>query len=136
MNFLSSGDILNKNQIANVSLQNLAFIGDAVHTLYVRTKLLKQNINVKSVHAKTTAFVNAGKQSQIVAKLVDLLSEEELNVYKRGRNYKSTTSAKNAKITDYRNATGFEALLGYLFLLGNDDRLNELLKLSFELGQE
>ena len=113
----------------------LAYIGDAVYEVYVRSYLLEGgNIPVKNLHRLSIDYVCAGAQSNIVHKLEPHLTEEEMAVYKRGRNAHSNTSAKNAGIVDYRHATGFEALIGYLFISKSYDRLNEIIRLSFEIA--
>ena len=91
------------------------------------------NIPVSKLHKTATSFVKAKAQSDPVHALMDFLTEEEIKIFKRGRNAKSATSAKNADIVDYRHATGFEALLGYLYLKKDFSRLYEILKKSFEL---
>ncbi len=112
---------------------NLAYIGDCVYDLIIRSKVLNEgNVQVNKIHKKVSSLVKAETQSNIVKNIEPLLDEEELAVYKRGRNAKSFTSAKNASINDYRRATGFEALIGYLFLVGNYKRLLELIKAGLE----
>ena len=107
----------------------LAYMGDAVYELYIRSLLVSgHNTQVNKLHKEATTFVKAKAQSEILEKIYPLLTEEEITIYKRGRNAHSYTSAKNASINDYRRATGFEALMGYLYISGNTDRINELLK--------
>ena len=107
---------------------SLAYIGDAVYELYVRTHIMKdENLPVNKLHKTATGYVKAKAQSDIVHHLESMLTENELAVYKRGRNAHSHTSAKNADIVDYRHATGFEALIGYLYLSKNDERLDFVL---------
>ena len=103
----------------------LAFIGDVVYDLIIRTLVVEQgNAPVNKLHKKVSSMVKASAQMELFHRVEDMLTEEELAVYKRGRNAKSFTTAKNASITEYRTATGFEALIGYLYL---DDRLNRAL---------
>ncbi|WOO35388.1 ribonuclease III domain-containing protein [Anaerocolumna sp. AGMB13020] len=103
----------------------LAFIGDVVYDLIIRTLVVEQgNAPVNKLHKKVSSMVKASAQMELFHRVEDMLTEEELVVYKRGRNAKSFTTAKNASITEYRTATGFEALIGYLYL---DDRLNRAL---------
>ena len=110
----------------------LAYVGDAVYEIYIRTLLSKNgNMPVNKLHKEATRFVRAKSQSKISHFLEDKLTGEELRVYKRGRNASSNTHAKNADIVDYRHATGFEALVGYLYLSKNEERLNEILELSY-----
>ncbi|NLJ57772.1 MAG: Mini-ribonuclease 3 [Tissierellia bacterium] len=102
----------------------LAYAGDAVYELLVRSYVINNHdINVNKMHRLTVKFVKANAQAYIVNKLKDELTEEELKIVKRGRNAKVTSSPKNVDFMDYRYATGFEALLGYLFLNNNIDRL-------------
>ena len=82
------------------------------------------------MHERVTNFVKASGQSNFISKLLPLLSSEELQVFKRARNHKTLSQSKNANIVDYKRATGLEALLGYLYLSGKYDRLNEILKIS------
>lgn len=105
----------------------LAYIGDSIYDLMIRTYLLdKGNMQVNKINKHACALVKAETQSKLIGLLEERFTEEELAVYKRGRNAKSYTSAKNASIGDYRRATGFEALCGYLYLEGNFDRLTKL----------
>ena len=119
-----------KTQIKNYNSQLLAFVGDAVHTLYVREHICKHHVGKPNdLHALATRYIKASGQSDMVEKLLPLLNADELDVFRRARNYKTNNIAKNAKVTDYKRATGFEAVLGYLYLVGDLDRLNEILKL-------
>ena len=110
----------------------LAFVGDAVYEVFIRTKLAKDiNMQVAKLHKKAIKYVSAVAQSKIVKNIESDFTEEEIAVYKRGRNAHSHTSAKNADIVDYRQATGFEALIGYLYLKKDSDRLDEILNMSY-----
>ena len=110
--------------------QMLAFIGDAVFSLYVRTEIcLQNNIKANELHKLSIDYVKASGQSDFMEKLLPNLNEFEMEVYKRARNYKTTNIAKNAKVNDYKRATGLEALLGYLYLCGKNERLNEILRM-------
>lgn len=112
---------------------NLAYIGDDVYDLVIRTYLLNLgNEPVNKINRHANALVKAGTQSKIIDVITPDLTEEELAVYKRGRNAKSSTSAKNATIVEYRRATGFEALIGYLYLLGRYERMAELIRRGLE----
>ena len=107
----------------------LAYIGDAVYEIIIRTLLLNDSAGtVQNYHKKCISYVNCAKQREIIMSIEEELTEDEMNVFKRGRNAKSYTMPKNATPSDYRNATGFEALCGYLYLMGKIDRLTELLK--------
>lgn len=113
----------------NYSPLTLAYMGDAVYEIIIRTIVVEGgNGTVNILHRRSSSLVNAGAQAQIMAAIEKELSEEELTIYKRGRNAKSHTSAKNASILDYRVATGFEALMGWLYLEGNTERCIELVQ--------
>ena len=107
----------------------LAFIGDAVFGLMARKYvLLHGSKQPDRLHKHATALVNAAAQSAMITALMDELSEDELNIYKRGRNSSTATSAKHQTVGDYRRATGLEALFGYLYLEGRQERLAELFR--------
>lgn len=111
----------------------LAYIGDAVYEVYIRTLLIgKGNAPVHKLHKQSITFVKAKAQSDIIHKLMESLTPEEQDVVRRGRNAKSGTIPKNADVTEYKYATGFESLLGYLYIKGDYTRLLELLKTSVE----
>lgn len=106
---------------------NLAYIGDSVYELMVREHILqKGNAPVNRLHKQTVAIVCATGQSKAVELILGSLTEEEISVYKRGRNANGNTVPKNANAQEYRRATGFEALFGYLYLTGQQLRLREL----------
>src|SRR5690606_12012931 len=107
----------------------LAFVGDAVYELYIRTLLLSRgNAPVHKLHMQSVAFVKAKAQSDIIHKLLEKLDPAEQDVVRRGRNAKSGTAPKNADVSDYRYATGFETLLGYLYIKQDFKRLLEVLR--------
>jgi ribonuclease-3 family protein len=111
----------------------LAYIGDAVYDLIIRTLVLETgNHKVKLFHKMTSSVVKAGAQADLVKSIENDLTEEEKAVFQRGRNAKSATSAKNASIVDYRFATGFEALIGYLYLKKQMNRAVTLISLGLE----
>lgn len=111
----------------------LAYIGDAVYEMVIRTVIVERaNKAANELHKKTVKYVQAGTQAAMIMALQDVLTEDELAVFKRGRNAKSNTSAKNAAITDYRKATGFEALIGFLYLMDQMDRILFLVKEGIE----
>ena len=118
----------------------LAYIGDTIFDLYIRSRIvLTKEEAPKLMHTEAVQFVKAGSQAQMMKLIMDELSEEEIEAFKRGRNQKSLTVPKNASLIDYKWATGFEALLGYLFVVGKEIRLYELMKLAterFEKGNE
>lgn len=119
--------------IVNYSPLVLAYIGDAVYEIVIRTYVVtKSNMQVNKLHKKTSSLVKAQAQSEIINSLMEDLTEEEKRIYKRGRNAKSVTMAKNATMSEYRTATGFEALMGYLYLNKQSDRMLSLIKKGLE----
>ena len=107
----------------------LAYIGDAVYDVVIRTVIVERaNRAANELHKRTVRYVQAGTQAAMAEALAEELTEDEMAVYKRGRNAKSYTSAKNASIQDYRKATGFEALVGFLYLTGQTQRMLALIK--------
>lgn len=120
-------------EVSMLSPLQLAYVGDAVYEVFIRTFLLgDKKLSVNDLHKKAIGYVKAEAQSNIIHKIMDKLTEEEVSIVKRGRNTKSGTVPKNANITDYRYATGFEALIGYLYLLNRQDRINEIFKMAIE----
>ena len=119
--------------IRTYSPLTLAFLGDCIFDLVIRTVIVERgNRATDSLHKQKSEIVKASAQSSMVEAILEDLTEMELTVYRRGRNAKSYTSAKNASISDYRRATGFEALMGYLYLTNQEDRMIELIKTSME----
>ena len=111
----------------------LAYIGDGIYDLVIRSMIVgRGNTHVNMLHKKTSQLVKAHAQSEMIGVLLVELTEEEQAVYRRGRNAHSVTMAKNATVADYRRATGFEALLGYLYLEDRMDRRMELVLLGLE----
>lgn len=117
---------LTGEDILMLSPLQLAYIGDAVYELLVRTFLMDKNLSVNQLHKAATKYVRAGAQSEIVHGLEDVLTDKEKTIVKKGRNAKNKTSPKNADMIDYKYATGFESLFGYLYLTGKNDRLYEI----------
>ena len=112
---------------------SLAYLGDAVIELMVRQMLLSRDTgDVGKMNKIADGLVRATYQSQAMDRLMPILTEEEIAVFKRGRNTHSHTVPKSAKVSDYRKATGMEALFGFLYLEGRQDRLNELFSVAFE----
>lgn len=107
----------------------LALIGDGVYELFIRNSILSNNLELSAhkMHVKAIGYVKAKSQSIIMHAIEDKLTENESYIFKRGRNTKSATVPKNADVRDYRMATGFEALVGYLHLIGDYERLNYIL---------
>jgi len=117
----------------NIAALNLAYMGDAVFEIFVRTKVLKQGeAPVKTLHKRSESFVKAEAQSKMYHELEKIITEDELQILKRGRNAKSFSKAKSATMSDYRHATGVEALFGYLFLKGETERLKQLFEICVE----
>ena len=122
---------LEDTDIRTYSPLTLAYIGDAIYELVIRTILVeKGNTQVNKLNQRANRLVIASAQSEMIEKLKPHLTEEEMAVFKRGRNAKSYTMAKNATMSDYRRATGFEALMGYLYLTEQWERMLELIKLG------
>lgn len=119
--------------IRTVSPLTLAYIGDGIYELVVRSVMTaRSNTKAGLLHRQTSQLVKAEAQSKMMDILLPKLSAEEEQVFRRGRNAKSATMAKNASIGDYRRATGFEALMGYLYLTDQTDRLLALIKLALD----
>lgn len=111
----------------------LAFLGDAVYELAIRTMVVtRANTSPNELNRQSSALVKAASQAEMMHTIAGLLSEEEQAVYKRGRNAHSATKAKNATVSDYRTATGFEALVGYLYLKGELRRVIELVRAGLD----
>lgn len=111
-----------------------AYVGDSLYDVYVRSRIIAEheNYTAHKMHVEAIHFVSAHGQSEAVKFIEDKLTEEELAAYKRGRNTKSYTVPKNADVGEYRRATGFESLLGWLWIQGRAERMEELMKLSYE----
>lgn len=119
--------------IKTYSPLTLAYIGDGIFDLLIRSIVVgKGNTKASRLHARTSQIVKAHSQAMMAEALEDVLTEEEADVYRRGRNAKSPTMAKNSSMADYRKATGFEALLGYLYLKDEFARVVELTKIALE----
>ena len=111
----------------------LAYIGDGIYELYIRTILIKQgNCQAHKLHKRASRLVKAQAQSDMIEFLEPVFTEDEEAVYKRGRNAKSYTTAKNATTVEYRRATGFEAVMGYLYLTEQYCRMVDLIKIGME----
>lgn len=118
-----------KNDIRSYSPLTLAYIGDGVFDLIIRSVVVgRANTNVNCLNKKTDQIVKAGSQALLLEAILPLLTEEEEAVYRRGRNANSHSKAKNATVSDYRKATGLESLVGYLYLTDQFERILFLLK--------
>lgn len=125
---------LEDQDIRSYSPLVLAYIGDAIYEVYVRTILVKQgNSQVNKLHKRASRLVKAEAQSKMIKVMEPFFTEEEEAVYKRGRNAKSYTTSKNASTGDYRRATGFEAVMGYLYLTEQYCRMIDLIKIGMEV---
>ena len=127
---------LGEVDLRTLSPLTLAFVGDCVYDLILRTVIVERhNASPSQLHREKSRLAKAPAQAEMAEALQEHLTEEELAVYRRGRNAKSHTTAKNASVLDYRKATGLEALYGWLYLSGQEERLLQLLRLSLdELG--
>lgn len=116
----------------------LAYIGDSLYDVYVRSRLISENgdLSAHKLHVEAIRYVKAHGQSTAVLAIEDKLTEDELSAYKRGRNTKSFTVPKNADVGEYRRATGFEALLGWLYVRKETDRLNEIMEMAYDAVTE
>lgn len=133
LEFLKETFDLQTQDMKTYSPLTLAYIGDAIYELVVRTVLVERgNTQVKKLHQRASRLVKASAQSAMIETLKPYLTEEEMSVFKRGRNAKATTMAKNATMSDYRRATGFEALMGYLYLKEDFSRILELVRAGLE----
>lgn len=119
--------------IVNYSPLTLAYIGDGIYEIIIRTMIVDEaNRQVNKIHKAASELVKAGTQATMIFAIMDELTEQEVSIYKRGRNAKSVTKAKNASMTDYRTATGFEALMGWLYLTGQSIRMMKLIQLGLK----
>lgn len=122
-------EVISKSKARGMNPIVLAYVGDAVESLYVRTLLsTSSDAKTHALNVRASKIVNATSQARRVEKILPMLDEEETDIYRRAKNGKINSSAKNADLMDYKSATGLEAVYGYLFLIGNTKRLEELLK--------
>lgn len=116
-------------QAKQLSPVTLAFVGDAVYTLYVRSALvLSADRRPSELQKLSSLTVSAHGQSELLSKIEERFTNEEREIFLRGRNAKKATKSKNADVAEYNRSTGFEALLGFLYLTGNKERIYQLLK--------
>ncbi len=126
----------NKNAVwvKQLSPLVLALVGDSVFDLFIRSRLaMRKNESAHKMHVRAISYVSAGAHSKIANELYGILNDEEKAIFRRGRNSKSATIPKNADVLEYRRATAFEAVLGYLHLLNKQERLNDLLNIAAEV---
>lgn len=122
-----------ETDIRGYSPLKLAYLGDAVFEIIIRTIILEEiGGPVKNLHRRTSEIVNAASQAKLILAIQDSLTEEERKIFRHGRNAKTSSVAKHADIHDYRNATGLETLFGYLYMTGRSLRAVELLKTGLE----
>ena len=128
---------LGEKDIRAYSPLTLAYIGDGVYEIVIRTVVVSMGSRPpKELHKAGVAYAKAGTQAKMMEAIKPVLTEEEAAVYKRGRNANTATIAKHASMQEYRKATGFEALLGYLYLSGKKERIAELVKIGWESLEE
>lgn len=127
---------LTGEDIAMLSPLQLAYVGDAVYELLIRTYLLNKDMSVNQLHRSATKYVKAKAQSETIHQIEGLLTEEEKRVVKRGRNSKTHTSPKNTDMIDYKYATGFEALIGYLYINKEYERISQIFDSIIHLKNE
>jgi ribonuclease-3 family protein len=128
-------EIFNRNkgieEVNQMSPLTWAYVGDCVYELYIRTKLVDTTkLKPHELHIKSIKYVKAQAQAETLKKLETILTEEEKEIVRRGRNTQTHHIAKNASMQDYMYATAFEALIGYLYLTKQDDRLFEMMKME------
>ena len=128
-NIIKQNMELEEINIIDYSPLTLAYIGDGIYEVLIRTVIVDEaNRQVNKIHKAASNLVKAETQAKMIHFIMDDLTEEEVKIYKRGRNAKAVTRAKNASMSDYRTATGFEALMGWLYLTGQSERMMELIK--------
>lgn len=124
---------LSKDRLKTYSPLTFAYIGDAVYELIIRTHIVaKGNTRPNRLHKEAISYVNAAAQTALMERIEPLLNQEESTIYHRGLNAKPATTAKNQTRHDYRIATGFETLIGYLYLSGQQQRIYQLLEYGLE----
>ena len=126
---------MDKIKLITMSPLVLAYLGDTVYESYIREHLIRQNMNrkVNNLHKLAIQYSKAKEQATIIHEIENELTEEEMKIFKRGRNQKSHTAPKNADIIDYKYATGFEALIGYLYLGEEKERLEYIIQKGIEI---
>lgn len=123
--------------IREYNIKTLAYIGDSVYELYIREHLVKNSREVANkLHLKTIKYVSAKAQEYIINNLYEIFTEEEKEVYRRGRNANATTIPKNTDVVVYKKATGFEAVIGYLYLTKQKRRLEDIIRESIRIISE
>ena len=134
-----NGFIKDKFNLSDIDIKTyspltLAYIGDSIYDLIIRSMVVDtKNTQANKLHNEVSGYVKAEAQAVIMDEILGDLTDEEINIYNRGRNAKQKTFAKNASMSDYKKATGFEALIGFLYLSGLDDRMMELILKGVEI---
>ena len=123
---------LSQDELVRISPLTLAYLGDTVYESYIREYLIRKNVFLKinNLHKMAIIYVRAKSQAKAIKGIEGILEEDELSVFKRARNHKKNTSAKNSSMIDYKHSTGFEAVVGHLYLKGDRDRLDHIISLS------
>ena len=130
-------EYINNIDMQTISEQTLAFIGDAVYNVYIRTYLASiSSAKAGQLHKMSIKYVSGKGQSISIDKIMNMLTKEEIAIYKRGRNTNIPNVAKHLDVVDYKKATGFEALIGYLYLTKNTNRLDEIVKSVIDTFEE
>lgn len=133
INYLKEQFELPDVDIRSYSPQVLAYIGDGIYELMIRTILVgRGNCRANDLHKRASSYVKASAQAEMILAIREELTEEEHHAYKRGRNAKAFSMAKHATMSEYRHATGFEALMGYLYLTGQMKRMTDLVRMGME----
>ena len=129
--------VMDEREAGQLNALQLAYLGDTVWELIVRHGLVWQKMNVKHMHGKCVSLVNAGAQARILAGITDRLTEEEREIVRRGRNaHAKHPVPHHQEAEDYAMATGFEALLGYLYLTGQNERIREMIQQIQEVNED
>ncbi|HKM29563.1 MAG TPA: ribonuclease III domain-containing protein [Bacilli bacterium] len=116
---------------------NLAFVGDAYYELRIRQHLIDKEVtNQNLLHKLAVKYVSAKGHHKIVIKMKDQFTEEELTIFKRGRNHSTGVSRRNLKMSEYLSSSGFEAVIGYLYLTNQEERLNALIKMAIQVIED
>ena len=124
-------------EVREVNVKTLAYIGDVVYELAIRKHVIENSHEqVNKLHKKTVKYVSAKAQAKIVENIYDILNDEEKDIIRRGRNAEANTVPKNTDVITYKIATGFEALIGYLYLKEESQRLEEILLKSISIIEE
>lgn len=127
------GDKMDLVRAKNLNPILLAFVGDAVHSLFVREKLVFScDKKTGEMNKLAVSMVRAAAQAEFLNEIIDILNEDELAIYKRARNAKKPSKSKSATVAEYNSSTGFEAVLGYLYVIGDIERLNYLLNKGYK----